>query len=219
MFFKGFNERQGDFPVIRLFFEAPAWYNILQEKKYLKEEIMKTKRIALYLTLVTLLAAGKIAYAADTGDTHQDPVREKVVLNLNTGSSVTADDIQKMFTALTISYLQNNTSYIFGYEIYRDRNRQRLPSSLLVRELEYENFSITSIRYSFSNGYFEFKLSQTPFTNIINEEIVSSVDYDKNIDRALFTRINNQLQEAVYISRGYATMYRIRSTVSFYWFR
>lgn len=178
------------------------------------------KQILVCLVLVNLFTAGSIVYAVDGADTHRSPVKETVTLRLEAGKNFTTlDDIQKMFTAVTISSLKNNNSYILGYEIYRARNRQRLPSTLVVKELDYEDFTITSIRYGFSNGYFEFKLSQIPFTNIINGEAVSSIDYNKKVDRALYTQINNRLQEAVYISRGYAARRGRKSSASFYWFK
>ncbi|MDR0721130.1 MAG: hypothetical protein LBF78_15975, partial [Treponema sp.] len=143
---------------------------------------------------------------------------ETVILRLDTGNRVANDDIQKLFTALTKSYLKSNASYILACEVYRDRRKQDFRPSLVLSELDYDSFAITNIRYTFSNGYFEFKLSELPFTNIVNNEVVYSTDYDGMVGRALYNSINNKLQEAVYISRGYATAHKKRSSASFYLF-
>jgi hypothetical protein len=167
--------------------------------------------------IVLMVLAGTVS--ADAKDLQLDPVRENVVLRLDTGSRINDDDIQRIFTALTISYLKSNSSYILIHEIYRDRRRQDSRPSLVITELDYGTFSITNLRYSFSNGYFEFKLSLSPFTNVVNDELVYSIDYDGAVGRNLYKAINDKLQEAVYISRGYAAMYRKRSSASFYIFK
>jgi hypothetical protein len=170
------------------------------------------------LSLGILAALGGISFPQEA-DAHAEPVKTTTILQLDTGNRITRDDIQKMFTALTLSYLKNNTSYILAYEIYRDEDRQDLASSLVLTELDYDSFSIVNLRYSFSNGYFEFKLSQSPFTNIVNNEVVPSVDYAGITGQELYEPINNILQEAVYISRGYGKMYNKPSSASFYLFR
>ena len=159
------------------------------------------------------------AVFAQTKDAQIDPVKEKEILRLDTGNRMGGDDIQRMFTALAISYLKTNNSYILAHEIFRDPKRQNLPSSLVLTELDYGTFTIINIRYSFSNGYFEFKAARLPFTNIVNDELVYSVDYDGKTGANLYKAINDKLQEAVYISRGYAAMHRKSSSASFYLFR
>jgi hypothetical protein len=172
------------------------------------------------LCITLLLGAVFVSLGfADPQDTYPEPIKENVILRLDRENHIGSDDIQRMFTALTLSYLKSNTSYILAYEIYRDRARQNLPPSLVLTGLDYGSFTIINIRYSFSNGYFEFKLSKTPFTNIINQEAVPSIDYGGTLSQDLYAQINNRLQEAVYISRGYAAMYRAASSASFYWFR
>jgi hypothetical protein len=166
-----------------------------------------------------ILAVFAGAVFSEPRDAQIDPVKEKEILRLDTGNRMVSDDIQKMFTALTISYLKTNNSYILAHEIFRDPGRQNLSPSLVLTELDYGTFTIINIRYSFSNGYFEFKLARLPFTNIVNDEVVYSVDYDGKTGGDLYKTINDKLQEAVYISRGYAAMHRKKSSASFYLFR
>jgi hypothetical protein len=173
------------------------------------------RKTLMFLTMAMVLAG---AAFADPQEAQVDPLKETVILQLHTGNRVSNDDIQKLFTALTKSYLKSNASYILAHEIYRDRKRQAVRSSLVLTELDYGSFAIVNIRYTFSNGYFEFKLSQQPFTNIVNNEVVYSTDYDGTVGKALYNSINNKLQEAVYISRGYAAAYKKRSSASFYLF-
>jgi hypothetical protein len=170
---------------------------------------------------ITLLIGAACAGAgfAEPQDAYPDPVKETVILRLDRENRMNSDEIQKMFTALASSYLKSNTSYLLAYEVYRDRARQNLRPSLVLTELDYGSFTMVNLRYSFSNGYFEFKLSKTPFNNIINSEVVPSTDYGGNVSRDMYAQINNRLQEAVYISRGYAAMHRAASSASFYLFR
>jgi hypothetical protein len=173
------------------------------------------KKFAMSLILIMGLAG---LVFADTGDFQEDPISENVILQLDAGQGLNTDDIQKMFTALGTSYLKNNSSYILAYEVYGERNRQNLRSSLILTELQYETFSIINLRYTFSNGYFEFKFSDSPFTAIINDEIVYSVDYD-SVGRQIYNSINRKLQDAAFISRGYAASNKKQSSVSFYLFK
>jgi hypothetical protein len=167
------------------------------------------------LTMATVLAG---AAFADIKEVQTDPLKENVILRLDTGNRITNDDIQRMFTALTKSYLKSNASYILAHEIYRDRRRQDSRTSLVLTELDYGSFTVINIRYTFSNGYFEFKLSKLPFTNIVNNEVVYSTDYNGTAGQDLYDSINNKLQEAVYISRGYAAAHKKKSSASFYLF-
>jgi hypothetical protein len=172
-----------------------------------------------FLTVLAVLALFCGPVFALTGDGYGEPERTKLILKLDAGNRVNPDEIQKLFTALAQSYLKSNSSYILAFEVYRNRERQNLPSSLELSELDYGTFTIINLRYSFSNGYYEFKLSQTPFSNIVNNEEVSSVDYGGRVTRELYGAINDRLQEGAYISRGYAARYRRNSSVSFYIFR
>jgi len=174
------------------------------------------KKIVIVLAVMAVLTG---AVFADSKELQLDPLEENVTLRLDTGNRITDDDIQRIFTALTISYLKNNSSYILIHEIYRDSRRQDLRPSLVITDLDYGSFSITNIRYTFSNGYFEFKLSRSPFTNVVNDELAYSIDYDGEVGQNLYRTINDKLQEAVYISRGYAAMFKKRSSASFYIFK
>jgi hypothetical protein len=172
------------------------------------------------MTLTVLVFfTGAVFADSEVKDLQIDPVKESVILRLDTGNRINTDDIQRMFTALTTSYLKTNTSYVLAYEIFRDRGKQDTRTSLVLTELDYGSFSVINIRYTFSNGYVEFKLTRSPFTNIVNNEVVYSVDYNGRVGSALYESINDKLQEAVYVSRGYATSHRKRSTASFYIFR
>ncbi|GHV35385.1 hypothetical protein AGMMS4952_27680 [Spirochaetia bacterium] len=115
--------------------------------------------------IIVVMFAIVPAVFADTGDPYPDLQKETVILRLDTGNQVTGDDIQKLFTALATSYLKNNSSYILVYEVYRDRGRQELRSSLALTELDYGSFVVMNIRHTFSNGYYELKLSNSPFIN------------------------------------------------------
>jgi hypothetical protein len=176
------------------------------------------KKIVMTLTILAVFA-GAVFADTDIKDLQIDPVKESVILRLDTGNRINIDDIQRMFTALTISYLKNNTSYVLAYEVFRDSGKQDQRTSLILTELDYGSFTVINIRYTFSNGYVEFKVARSPFTNVVNNEIVYSVDYNGTVGQDLYKSINDKLQEAVYISRGYATSHRKRSTASFYIFR
>ncbi|MDR2501316.1 MAG: hypothetical protein LBD37_09630 [Treponema sp.] len=170
------------------------------------------------LILAFLAVLGGAVFSAGPED-HAEPIKTTAILQLDMGNKVTNNELQKMFTALTESYLKNNSSYILACEVYRERNQQDSCSSLALTELDYGSFTIMNIRYTFSNGYFEFKLSRSPFTNIVNNEAVNSIDYNGQTGRELYMPINNKLQEAVYVSRGYAKMHDKTSSASFYLFR
>ncbi|MHC6203539.1 hypothetical protein ACYULU_10140 [Breznakiellaceae bacterium SP9] len=179
---------------------------------------MKTKTKIIFAAMVIMLAAGPAVFA-DTSASLIDPIKETVILRLNAGNGFTSDNLQKLFTELGLSYLKSNSSYILASEVYRDRGRQDLRSSLVVTELNYGTFVIMNIRHTFSNGYYELKVSESPFTNLVNNEVVSSVDYNGVTGRDLYRVINDKLQELAYISRGYAASHKKRSTASFYIFR
>jgi hypothetical protein len=180
---------------------------------------------AFSLAAVLCILGGLVFAQTEYGDdVSQDnslgaPTRESVILRLDRGHRVTTDDIQRLFTAMTTSYLKSSSNYILASEIYRDRQRQSLPASLVIREQVYDFFTVYTIRYNFSNGYFEFKLSQSPFAALVKGEVTPSVDYAGELNKALIDTINTKLQEAVYISRGYATRWRRPSTASFYVFQ
>ncbi|MFP3040808.1 hypothetical protein LQZ19_03195 [Treponema primitia] len=173
------------------------------------------KRFAMSLILIMGLTG---LVFADEKELQEDPISKNVILQLDAGQGLNTNDIQKMFTALGTSYLKNNSSYILAYEVYRERNRQDLRSSLVLTELHYEAFSIINLRYTFSNGYFEFKFSESPFTAIVNDEVVYSIDYS-SVGRPIYNSINRKLQDAAYISRGHAAGHRKSSSVSFYLFK
>ncbi|GHT95560.1 hypothetical protein FACS1894141_4390 [Spirochaetia bacterium] len=172
----------------------------------------------IFAVMVFMLALAPAVFA-DTGDPYPAPQKETVILRLDTGNQITSDDIQKLFTALGTSYLKSNSSYILAYEVYRDWGRQELRSSLVLTELDYGSFVVMNIRHTFSNGYYELKLSNSPFINLVNNEPVNSVDYNGEVGRDVYRAINDKLQEVVYISRGYAAGHKKKSTASFYVFR
>lgn len=170
------------------------------------------------MPLIAMMAFVSAVSAAE-GESYQEPLKETTLLRIDVGNKIFNDDIQRMFTALTASYLKNNTSYLLAYEVFRESEQQALKPSIIITELDYGTFTIINIRYSFSNGYFEFKLSKSPFTNIVNNESVNSVDYGGVIDENLYKTINDKLQESVYIARGYAKLHGTTSSASFYMFR
>jgi hypothetical protein len=174
------------------------------------------KKITHILIVLTVFTS---AISAQSQESHLDPLKESVILYIDSGSRVYNDDMQRMFTALAASYLKNNTSYFLAYEVFREAGKQNGKPSLGITDLDYGDFSIINIRYTFSNGYFEFKMAKSPFTNIVNNEVVNSVDYNGDVGEDLYKAINNKLQEAVYIARGYAKRYGKTSSASFYLFR
>lgn len=173
------------------------------------------RRFSAVLAFIMVFGAAAIVSAQDY---QYEPLDERVVMQMETGKGVTTDDIQRLFRAITQSYLRSNNSYILGYEIYPDAGRQTQRSSLTLSELDYGDYQVTNIRYNFSNGYFEFKLSLLPFVDTKNDKEEPSKNYDGIVDAAMLDSINDTLQEGVYISRGYAARYRKTSTASFYLF-